>query len=257
MNSSLSQWQVIVSVLTALLLMNWATWWFIRVVKRYNTTDWGSRGLNFLDGLNRLFCVYYHRLHYKAIPLPATGSAIVASNHVSGLDPLLLAAASPRPLRFLIAREEYERYGLQWLFRAVKCIPVERVHRPGRAMREALRALADGEVVALFPHGGIHLDTDPPRKIKAGVVRLSIKSHSPIYPLRLTGVAGQGHVIAAVLKRGHAQLDNHPALHAHTHGHDNVHHVLEQLTDYLEGRRVSQPDTPEKVVDNNSLNKAG
>lgn len=253
MTISLTQWQIISCIAVVVMLISV---WFVRVVWRYNTTDWGSRSLNFLDGLNRLFCTRYHRLRYQVLPLPETGSAIVASNHVSGLDPLLLIAASPRPLRFLIAREQFERYGLQWLFRAGKCIPVEREHRPERAMREALRALASGEVVALFPHGGIHLDSDPPRKIKAGVVRLSLKSHSTIFPARLTGVAGQGHVIAAVLKRGHARLENLPAIHAHTHGPDHTHQTLERLAACLEGRVVSHPESVTQEVDNNSLNKA-
>ena len=79
------------------------------------------------------------------IPLPETGAAIVVCNHISGLDPLVLIAATPRPLRFLIAREEYERFGLQWLFRLGKCIPVERDKRPELAMRAALRAIENGE----------------------------------------------------------------------------------------------------------------
>lgn len=223
---------------------------------RHNTTDWGNRSLNFLDGLNRLFCVSYHRLRYDTLPLPETGSAIVASNHVSGLDPLLLIAASPRPLRFLIAREQYERYGLQWLFRAVKCIPVDREQRPGRAMREALRALVNGDVIALFPHGGIHLDTDPARKLKAGVVRLALKSHSTIYPARLTGVAGQGHVIAALLQRGRARIENFPPLHAHSHGPDHTQQTLEHLAASIEGRNTAQCNLNPADVDKNSLNKA-
>lgn len=181
-------------------------WFFLRMVRRYNTIDWGIPWLNLVDGLLRWLCLKYHRLGYQNIPLPENGCAIVAANHISGLDPFLLIAASARPLRFLIAREEYERFGLRWLFRAAGCIPVERSGRPERALREAKRRLEQGEVVAIFPHGGIHLDSDPPRKLKAGVLRLSQLGKCPIYPVRLQGVGGAGKVAMAVLLRGNAQL---------------------------------------------------
>jgi len=105
----------------------------------------------------------------------STGCALLACNHISGLDPFLLIAASPRPLRFMIAREEYERFGLRWLFRRGHCIPVDRDRQPERALREALRALNAGEVVAVFPQGGIQRESQGHRKLKGGVVRLAQK----------------------------------------------------------------------------------
>ena len=160
--------------------------------------DWGGKRLNCLDGLNRILCRYVHGLDDKnKIPLPVTGPAIVVANHISGLDPFLLVAACKRPLRFLIAREEFERPLLNWLFRASGCIPVDRTGRPEKALREALRALQEGEVVALFPHGRILLDKELPHKIKGGVARLAIWSEATIYPVRIDGVGGEGHVALA------------------------------------------------------------
>src|SRR5688572_9865683 len=121
--------------------------WMLRLEKA-NKADWGNKWLNRLDGLNRIFCRRFHRLRHAKMVLPDTGGALVASNHVSGLDPLLLIAASRRPLRFMIAREQYERWGLKWLFRAVGCIPVERSHNPRAAFHAARAALERGEIVA-------------------------------------------------------------------------------------------------------------
>ena len=140
---------------------------------------------------------YLHRLPATEIPLPKTGAAIVVANHVSGLDPFILIAACHRPLRFLIAREVYERPILHWLFKASGCIPVDRSGKPELALRQALRALQQGEVLALFPHGKIHLDSDPPRKIKGGVARLSAWTQTPIYPVRIDGVGVEGSVALA------------------------------------------------------------
>ena len=143
------------------------------------------------------------------IPLPEKGAAIVVSNHISGLDPLVLIAATPRPLRFLIAREEYERFGLQWLFRLGNCIPVERNNRPELAMRAALRAIDDGDVVALFPHGKIHTPSDPPVKIKGGAVRLAQLTGAAIYPVHVEGIKGEGHTMLAIPLKSDIKLSTH------------------------------------------------
>ncbi len=159
--------------------------------------NWGGPHVNWLDGWTRILCRSLHGLGKQRIDLPQQGPAIIVANHISGLDPLLLIAASKRPLRFLIAREEYQRFGMQWLFRAAGCIPVDRDGRPEKSLRQALKALQQGEVIAIFPHGKIHLDSDPPRKLKAGFARLSAWSGAPIYCVRIDGVTAQGKVLSA------------------------------------------------------------
>jgi 1-acyl-sn-glycerol-3-phosphate acyltransferase len=191
--------------------------WICRRLTAWGEADWGSRWLNCLDGLNRLFCRHYHRLRTEPLPLPETGPALVVANHVSGLDPLLLIAASKRPLRFIIASEQYHRFGLHWLFKAVGCIPVDRKGRPERAFRAALRALEQGEVVALFPHGKIHLDSHPPRPLKPGFVRMAQLADCPIYPVRIEGVRGEGLVATSALLRSRARLTGHPPVFCHDH----------------------------------------
>jgi len=200
---------------------------------RHNEAHWGGVGFACLDGLNLLMCRHFHRLQHDPIPLPEKGGCLVVCNHVSGLDPLLMIAAMKRPLRFMIAREEYERFGLQWLFRGVGCIPVERKGRPEQALREALRSLRDGEVVALFPHGRIHLDSDPPRKLKGGVAWLAQQAGVPVLPLRLTGIAGEGHTILSVLMRSRARLQAFSELAC---GDMKADDCLEYIAGCIEGR---------------------
>lgn len=178
-----------------------------------NGADWGSRLLNAMDGINRLFCRKYHRLNESNLSLPESGAAIVVSNHISGLDPMLLLASSPRPLRFLIAREQYERFGFTWLFKSVGCIPIDRRKHADNSMRMAIKALKSGEVLAIFPHGKIHLPTDSPARLKQGAARLAIKAKCPIVPVNLSGVAAQGHVLTPVIFRAHAFLKNGEAFH--------------------------------------------
>jgi 1-acyl-sn-glycerol-3-phosphate acyltransferase len=195
-------WLVLLVVVTAFVV------WLWRVTGEACEADWGRPWMNHLDGFNRLFCRYYHRLQGDRIYLPESGPAILVANHISGLDPLLLIAASRRPLRFIIASEQYHRFGLTWLFRAVGCIPVDRKGRPERAFRAALKALEEGEVVALFPHGTIHLDSDPPRRLKPGAVRLAQLADCPITPVRIEGAKAQRHIFLPVLLRARARVEN-------------------------------------------------
>ena len=193
-----------------------------------NRIDWGRAWMNWLDGFNRLFCTRYHQLSLVDLPLPDQGAAIVVSNHISGLDPLLMIACSRRPLRFLIAREQYRRFGLQWLFRAVGCIPVDRERSPEKALRQAFKALREGEVVALFPHGKIHLDSDPPRRTKAGAARLAAISKTPVVPLRLSGIARQGHVVSPVFFRGRPKVEVLPVIEAREFSSDALYQAIEE-----------------------------
>ena len=204
------------------------------VGQRANEVDWGSKVINTLDGLLRLLCRRLHKLPATYIPLPTTGPAIVVANHVSGLDPLLLIAACRRPIRFLIAQEEYERPVLHGLFKAAACIPVDRTGNPEQALRQALRALQAGEVVALFPYGRIHLDTDRPRGLKSGVARLSRWTGAAIYPVRIDGVGGQGKVVLAPFIPSKARLSIAEPLYCQ----DDVATCLAAIKDVIDSPRA-------------------
>ncbi len=217
----------------------WQIWRLVRAARQANRVDWGGSWLNLLDGLNRLFCYRYHRLNVTGIRLPRSGPAILVSNHLSGLDPLLLAASARRPLRFLIARGEYERFGLKWLFRAIGCIPVDRARRPEKALRAALRALERGEIVALFPHGGIHLQGDPPRRLKAGAARLAELTGSRIFPVRISGIRGAGGVVSGVLLRSRAQIKLFAPIESRNR---NTAELLEQIDRVINHVQVREKD---------------
>ncbi len=205
----------------------------IMVGNKFSVADWGGRSINWLDGLFRLLCRSVHRMPATQIPLPATGGAIVVANHVSGLDPLLLISASHRPLRFLIAREIYQRRPLYWLFKKAGCIPVDRSGKPELALRQALHALQAGEVIAIFPHGKIHLDSDPPRKIKGGVARLATWSGAPVFPVRIDGVGGEGKIVLAPLLPSHVQLTIADSFICQQ---DEMKECLEKITQLIENR---------------------
>ena len=180
---------------------------------RAHRANWGHWVLNIIDGLNRLLCQRYHRLSPTTVGLPETGGAVLAANHISGLDPLILAAISHRPVRFMIAREQYERFGMQWLFRAMGCIPVDRTGRPEKSLRDALRALEAGEVIGIFPQGTIQQEEQSATKLKGGVVRLAAWGKVPVYPVHISGVGGIGSVVTAPFIRSHLDVSISSPIH--------------------------------------------
>ncbi len=215
--------------LLTILILSFAILSFLwrRAAALVSKTEWGKTWLNFLDTLNKLFCKYYHHLNYTPIDLPAEGPALIVANHVSGLDPMLLIAASRRPIRFMIARSQYERFGRTWLFKGIGCIPVDRSTHPEKALRIALRALQNGEVIALFPQGTFTLPTET-RKIKRGGLWLAQQVQCPIYPVFISGITGMGSVVRGILKRSHAKLENYPPFDGNN---ENIKTSLQALVD--------------------------
>lgn len=180
--------------------------WAVGHCDRANVADWGNKWLNRLDGLNRIFCQWFHRLQADDIQLPVSGGALLAANHISGLDPLLMIASCSRPLRFMVATEEYNRWWLKWLLETIGCIPVDRTGQPEKAFQAALRALDVGEVIGVFPQGRIQVPGDDPVELKRGVVALAHLADVPIIPLHISGVSGVGHTLLAVFLRSTARI---------------------------------------------------
>lgn len=122
--------------------------------------------------------------------IPAHGPAILASNHVSYLDPLTLAWVADqrqRRIRFIAKAELFKNPVLGGLFRAAHQIPVDRgTADSSGALSAAIEALHRGECVAVFPEGTISEDFEPMRG-KSGTARLAQESGIAIVPVGLWG----------------------------------------------------------------------
>ncbi len=90
--------------------------------------------------------------------VPRHGGALLISNHVSFVDWVLLTAAAKRPVRFLISKEFYESPWLNPFVRVARVIPIPsglRPHEVSHALRNCSDAICNGNVVCVFPEGGI------------------------------------------------------------------------------------------------------
>jgi 1-acyl-sn-glycerol-3-phosphate acyltransferase len=122
--------------------------------------------------------------------IPAHGPAILASNHVSYLDPLVLALAADRRhrrVRFLAKAELFRKQPLAGFLRAARQIPVARGTADAAASLDAaVGALGTGECVVVFPEGTISLDLEPMAG-RTGTARLAAASGVAVTPVGTWG----------------------------------------------------------------------
>jgi 1-acyl-sn-glycerol-3-phosphate acyltransferase len=147
----------------------------------------GSLFVGLLRGLNACYVRMFHELRVRTpCRLPRHGPAIVVSNHISALDPILIQAVSPRLIRWMMAREYYQQKSLKWMLDRVGIIPVDRSGRDMAATRAALAALRDGCVLGVFPEGKIETSREL-LPFQNGIVLLATKSGAPIHPVYVEG----------------------------------------------------------------------
>ncbi|HEY0200225.1 MAG TPA: 1-acyl-sn-glycerol-3-phosphate acyltransferase, partial [Burkholderiaceae bacterium] len=149
--------------------------------------------------------------------IPTSGAAVLACNHVSFVDAVLLMAASPRPIHFMMDYRIFRVPVLGWLFRLARAIPVapqkEDAQTYAAAFAQAAQVLRAGDLLAIFPEGGITRDGQL-QPFKGGVMKLLEQSRAdglcvPVVPMALTGLWGSffsriepGGAMVRPLRRG-------------------------------------------------------
>lgn len=122
--------------------------------------------------------------------VPRLGCLIVACNHVSLIDPMLLytAIAPARRPYGLGKKELFENSALNWFFRGGGTIPLDRKGDSSTAMRSALDVLKRGGCLSIFPEG-TRVKPGEKRPPKPGVAFLSVRSGAPVLPIHVLGTA--------------------------------------------------------------------
>ncbi len=151
----------------------------------------------------------FARLWHRCAPrpraaLPAFGPAVLIANHPSHADPAFLLASSNRLLHFLQAREYHNVRFMSRFFDCVGCVPVARHGREVRGIRRALRLLARGEVVALFPEGDVRrAGRGRLAPGKPGAALLALRSGAPVFPAWIEGGPESRDLLWAWLRPSH------------------------------------------------------
>jgi 1-acyl-sn-glycerol-3-phosphate acyltransferase len=130
--------------------------------------------------------------------IPVAGPAVLACNHVSFVDPVLLMAASPRPIYFMIDYRIFATPVLGWLFRLAKAIPIApQKDDPAiyeAAFERAAQVLREGDLLAIFPEGAITRD-GAMQEFKGGIMKVLERAQAdgiapPVVPMALTNLWG-------------------------------------------------------------------
>ncbi len=125
--------------------------------------------------------------------IPTVGPAILACNHVSFVDAVLLQAASPRPIRFLMDHRIFKVPVLGWLFKLAKAIPIAPRNEDPAAYEAAFKAAAEvlkeGDLLGIFPEGGITQDGTL-QEFKGGIMKILEQQPVPVVPMALTNLWG-------------------------------------------------------------------
>lgn len=137
-------------------------------------------------------------VRYRFTPtskLPAEGPFILAPNHHSEIDPIIMGAATwhlGRLPRFMAKASLFKVPVLRWFLDASGQIPVERsgaVSSTGNPMGAAARLIENRSGVIVYPEGSLTRDPDLwPMRGKTGAVRLALEGNIPLYPAAHWGV---------------------------------------------------------------------
>lgn len=125
--------------------------------------------------------------------IPVEGPAILVCNHVSFVDAVLLMAASPRPIRFIMDHRIFQIPVLGWMFKLAKAIPIapqkEDPATYDRAFQQARQVLAEGDLLCIFPEGAITRDGEL-GEFKGGIMKILETHPVPVVPLALQNLWG-------------------------------------------------------------------
>ena len=139
-----------------------------------------------------------YRLRARGIEdhVPDEGPALLVCNHVSYMDALILAGVVPRPVRFVMYHRIFDIPVMNWIFRTAKAIPIAGAREDPALMQRAFdavdAALAEGELVGIFPEGRLTSDGEI-AAFKSGVERILQRAAAagrpvPVVPMALRGM---------------------------------------------------------------------
>lgn len=153
-----------------------------------------------------------HRVHgVDTDRIPDEGAAVLVCNHVSYVDAVVIMAASPRPIRFVMDHRIFKMPVLSWIFKTAKAIPIAPAKEDPWLMEKAYvdiaQALHEGELVCIFPEGKL-TSTGEMNAFKGGIKKIIDRSPVPVIPMALRGLwgsmltRGEGNPFGRSFKRG-------------------------------------------------------
>ena len=156
----------------------------------------GYKILRFLAGL--LLRILYRIDIVGRGRMPVSGGAIVCANHIHIFDPVLIALAVRRPIRFMGKAELFSWPLVGYLASMAGAFPVKRGSADMQAIRLSLRILQGGELLGIFPEG-TRSKTGEIAPFNSSVTMLAEKAGVPIIPAAIAGEYRFGQKIKVLI----------------------------------------------------------
>ena len=118
--------------------------------------------------------------------LPQSGGLIIASNHVSYLDPVVLAASLNRKIYFIAKKEVFKNTFVSFIFKNLNAISVDRGNADILAFKKAINILREEKVLGIFPEG-TRSSNGELQELKLGAIKIAMKTGVPILPVGIIG----------------------------------------------------------------------
>lgn len=129
---------------------------------------------------------------YGVENLPENGGFIIASNHIFWLDAFYIALGSKKSVNFMAKSELFKYSFFNWFFRSLKAFPVKRGYFDRKALKTAAEIINKGEVLGIFPEGGIITKDGKPTKAKWGVAYVANECKCDVVPASIYSEKGKG-----------------------------------------------------------------
>jgi 1-acyl-sn-glycerol-3-phosphate acyltransferase len=133
-----------------------------------------------------LYATYFRWRVFHPERVPLTGSLILASNHLSFLDPPLVGAGVTRAINYMARKTLFRYPGIGALLRSWNAVPVDRDGGSASGLKEILDRLKRGGAIIMFPEGTRSLNGQL-QLARSGIGLAIIKSSAPVVPVRVFG----------------------------------------------------------------------
>ena len=135
-----------------------------------------------------------YRVKYKGLDnIPVEGPVVLVCNHIAFVDPAIIMGRVRRPSKFVMHHKIFNKLGMKFLFKAAKTIPIASAKDDPEMMEAAFEsvkaALADGDVVCIFPEGRLTPDGQI-GPFKKGIERIIKETPVPVVPMALNNLWG-------------------------------------------------------------------
>ncbi len=118
--------------------------------------------------------------------IPKEGGLILASNHVSFLDPIVLGITMKRKIYFMAKKEAFNNIFGRTILTHLNAFPVDRGKVDVRSLKKSLDILQEKKILGLFPEGTRSLNGEL-QELKLGIIKIAIKTGVPILPVGING----------------------------------------------------------------------